>query len=148
MKINWGTGIVLAVGCFICFIMYFVVRLGLQVSARRDLVTLDYCKKELGHQGDIDAAKLALEMKAVLRLERTDEGLWVHFPETYEPQKIGGTVSLCRPSDRLLDRDFPLGLEVPRLLIHDSELVAGRWDLTIRWHYGDQHFMHKQHLTY
>lgn len=148
MKLNWGNGIVLAFVLFIGFILYFVVRMSLQDRARHDLVTEDYYKKELGYQADLDAVNLARELKAVLRVERTAQGLWVHFPEGYEPRAIGGSVSLYRPSNRLLDRDFPLVLEAPALLIPDGELVAGRWDLTVRWQYGDRKFMHKQQLTY
>ena len=148
MKINWGTGIVLAFVCFISFIMYFVVRMGLQDRAQHDLVTEDYYKKELGYQGDMDAAELARELKAGLLVEKTDEGLWVQFPTGYEPQGITGTLSLYRPSNRLLDTDFPLELSGSALLIPDRNLVPGRWDLTIRWRYGDKNFMHKQKLTY
>jgi|SRR5690606_5070459 hypothetical protein len=148
MKINWGTGVVLAFVCFISFIMYFVVRMSVQDRARHDLVTEDYYKKELGLQQDLDAAARAIRMNAGLRLEWTGEGLMVHFPKGYEPGKIKGTVSLYRPSDRQLDRDFPLKLTDPYLLIPDQSLVKGRWDLTIRWQYGDDSFMHQQKLTY
>jgi len=148
MKINWGTGVVLAFVCFISFIMYFVVRMSTQDRARHDLVTEDYYKKELGYQQDLDAADRAAERNAGLRLERTEEGLMVFFPQGYEPGKISGTVSLYRPSNRQLDRDFPLELSGRSLLIPDQSLVQGRWDLTIRWQYGGESFMHKQKLTY
>jgi len=148
MKINWGTGIVLAFVGFISFIMYFVVRMSTEDRAQHDLVTADYYKKELDLQGDLDAANLALEMKAGLRVEKAPEGLLVHFPMDFEPARIAGTVSLYRPSNRQLDREFPLELSTPTLLIPDSALVTGRWDLTIRWWYGGHELLHKQKLTY
>ena len=47
MKINWGTGIVLAFIGFIGFILYFVIRMSTDDSANHDLVTEEYYKKEL-----------------------------------------------------------------------------------------------------
>lgn len=45
MKINWGTGIVLAFIGFITFILYFVFRMSTDDSANHDLVTEEYYKK-------------------------------------------------------------------------------------------------------
>ena len=50
MKINWGTGIVLAFIGFIGFILYFVIRMSTDDSANHDLVTEEYYKKELSYQ--------------------------------------------------------------------------------------------------
>ncbi|MEM7380960.1 MAG: cytochrome C oxidase Cbb3, partial [Bacteroidota bacterium] len=41
MKINWGTGIVIAFVCFISFIIFFVVRSHTDNRADHDLVTED-----------------------------------------------------------------------------------------------------------
>ena len=61
MKINWGTGIVLAFVAFISFIMYFVVQMNMEDRADHELVTKDYYKKELAYQKEIDAEKNAAE---------------------------------------------------------------------------------------
>ena len=50
MKINWGTGIVLAFIGFISFIMYFVVNMNTNKKYDHDLVTEDYYKQELEFQ--------------------------------------------------------------------------------------------------
>ena len=55
MKINWGTGIVLAFIGFISFILFFVVRMSMDNKANHDLVTENYYKAELGYQNEIDA---------------------------------------------------------------------------------------------
>ena len=87
MKINWGTGIVLAFIGFISFILYFVVRMSTDDSANHDLVTEEYYKKELSYQQEIDASKTATEMDANLKVEKTDKGLVVYFPERFDPKK-------------------------------------------------------------
>ncbi|MBO0322989.1 FixH family protein [Muricauda sp. CAU 1633] len=148
MKINWGTGIVLAFIGFITFILYFVFRMSTDDRANHDLVTEEYYKKELSYQQEIDASKTASEMKANLTIEKTDEGLMIYFPERFEPKKISGTVSLYRPSNKHLDSNFPISLSNTHLLIPDNRLVDGRWDISISWEYEGNSFLHKEKLVY
>ena len=148
MKINWGTGIVLAFIGFIAFILYFVVRMSTDDRANHDLVTEEYYKKELTYQQDMDASRAATEMDANLKVEKTDEGLMVYFPKRFDPNEITGTVSLYRPSNKHLDTDFPISLTKTHLLIPDNRLVGGRWDIIVKWQYGGQDFFHKQKLIY
>lgn len=148
MKINWGTGIVLAFIGFISFILYFVFRMSTDDRANHDLVTEEYYKKELTYQQELDASNSATEMNANLTLEKTDEGLVIYFPERFDPTKISGTVSLYRPSNKHLDTNFPISLSKTHLLIPDNRLVDGRWDITVKWEYEGKSFMHKEKLTY
>ena len=148
MKINWGTGIVLAFVGFISFIMYFVIRMNTEDRADHELVTKDYYKQELAYQQQIDAEKKAAELGVRLAIEKTGEGLRVIFPEKFNPEKITGKVSLYRPSNRHLDVNFPISLSNTHLLIPDNRLVDGRWDITIEWGYEGQIFLHKEKLTY
>jgi len=148
MKINWGTGIVLAFIGFISFILYFVVRMSTDDSANHDLVTEEYYKKELVYQQQIDASKTATKMNANLTVEKTAEGLMIYFPERFDPKKINGTVSLYRPSNKHLDTNFPISLSNTHLLIPDNRLVDGRWDISINWEYEGNSFLHKQKLVY
>ncbi len=148
MKINWGTGIVLAFIGFISFILYFVFRMSTDDRANHDLVTEEYYKKELTYQQELDASNSATEMNANLTMEKTDEGLVIYFPERFDPTKISGTVSLYRPSNKHLDTNFPISLSKTHLLIPDNRLVDGRWDITVKWEYEGKSFMHKEKLTY
>jgi hypothetical protein len=148
MKINWGTGIVLAFIGFISFILYFVFRMSTDDRANHDLVTEEYYKKELTYQQELDASNSATEMNANLTVEKTDEGLVIYFPERFDPSKISGTVSLYRPSNKHLDTNFPISLSKTHLLIPDNRLVDGRWDITVKWEYEGKPFMHKEKLTY
>ncbi len=147
MKINWGTGIVLALVGFISFILYFVVRMGLDDRANHDLVTEEYYKAELGYQKEIDAEKNA-NKNARITMDRTPDGLVLNFPEKLDPKKIKGTVSLYRPSNKHLDFDLPVSLSNTHLLIPDKRLLDGRWDIKVSWQYGHELYMHKESLTY
>ncbi|MBS9460897.1 FixH family protein [Flagellimonas sp. 389] len=148
MKLNWGTSIVLAFIAFIAFILYFVVRMSMDDSTNHDLVTDDYYKQELAYQKEIDASNSASEMGADLKLEKSEGGLRIFFPEQYDYKKIKGTVSLYRPSNKHLDVDFPISLSKTHLLIPDNSLLDGRWDIKIKWQYQGKHFLHKEKLVY
>lgn len=148
MKINWGTGIVLAFIAFITFILYFVYRMSTDDRANHDLVTKEYYKKELDYQKEIDATKNAARMDAALTIQKSEQGININFPERFDPKKIKGTVSLYRPSNKHLDVNFPISLSKTHLLIPDNRLVDGRWDITVAWSYEGNAFLHKEKLVY
>ncbi|TAI47117.1 FixH family protein [Flagellimonas allohymeniacidonis] len=148
MKINWGTGIVLAFIAFISFIMYFVIQMAMDDRANHDLVTEDYYKQELEYQKEIDAERSASKMKANLKVTKSAQGLTLVFPKDFDVNQITGTVSLYRPSNKHLDFNLPISLSNTHLLIPDNRLVDGRWDITVQWKYKDKTFLHKEKLTY
>ncbi|RDY58662.1 FixH family protein [Flagellimonas nanhaiensis] len=148
MKINWGTGIVLAFIAFISFILYFVFRMSTDDRANHDLVTEEYYKKELAYQEEIDASKTASEKGAIIKVEKSEKGITLFFPEQFDPKKITGKVSLYRPSNKHLDVDFPISLSKTHLLIPDNRLVDGRWDIIVKWNYEGSTFLHKEKLVY
>lgn len=148
MRINWGTGIVLAFIGFISFILFFIVRMSTDDRANHDLVTEDYYKAELGYQDEIDAMNKAKDNHALLVVEKTKEGLLLKFPEKMDFKEIKGSVSLYRPSNKHLDAERPIRLTSPRLLISDEDLVEGRWDIKVAWEYGSDVFLHKESITY
>ncbi len=148
MKVNWGTGIILAFIAFISFILYFVVRMNMDDSANHDLVTEEYYKVEVGYQKEIDAENNAKEDSFNLQLKKTPEGLRISFPEGLEYQNIKGTVSLYRPSNKHLDLALPISLSNSHLLIPDKRLLDGRWDIKIWWKYQEKKYLHKESITY
>ncbi|QWX83971.1 FixH family protein [Cellulophaga sp. HaHaR_3_176] len=148
MKINWGTGIVLAFIAFISFIVFFVVKMNLDDSANHDLVTEEYYKAELGYQKEIDAENNANDHNVNIITEKTPEGLLLKFPETLDFNKVKGTVSLYRPSNKHLDFDFPISLSNSHLLVPDKRLLDGRWDIKVAWEYKNEEFLFKKNITY
>ena len=94
MKINWGTGIVLAFVGFISFIMYFVITMNTNDDYDHDLVTEDYYKQELKFQNEIDKENNAKALETNISWEKTQHGIVLTFPETLEAKKITGKVFL------------------------------------------------------
>ncbi|MEX0289987.1 MAG: FixH family protein [Flavobacteriaceae bacterium] len=148
MKINWGTGVVLAFVAFIAFILYFVIIASSGKRNNHDLVTEEYYKAELAYQEEIDALANASKLKTKIEVQKTPEGLRITFPENLNNQNIKGSVSLYRPSDKHLDFDLPLSLSNSHLLIPDKRLLDGRWDIKIYWKYKGKSFLHKESITY
>lgn len=148
MKINWGTGIVLAFIGFIGFILFFVVRMSTDKRANHDLVTEDYYRQELAYQKEIDAQNNATKDINKLQVRRSPDGLEIRFPEKVNPKEIKGTVSLYRPSNKQLDFDLPISLSNNHLLIPDNRLLDGRWDIKVSWNYNGTDYLHKENIIY
>ena len=148
MKFNWGTGIVLAFAAFIAFILYFVVLSTRDPASNHDLVTEDYYRKELMYQEDLDAARNLEEIGGGVKASITSEGLQIEFPAQMAPNKIKGTVSLYRPSNKQLDFETPIQLSNKQQLIPKSRLLDGRWDLRVYWTYEGKPYLYRQRLTF
>ncbi|MDG1571119.1 FixH family protein [Robiginitalea sp. M366] len=148
MKFNWGTGIVLAFTAFISFILYFVFVASTDPKANHHMVTEDYYQQELTYQADLNAAANLKAFGGDLRIERTASGLGIRFPEGMEPAKIKGTLSLYRPSNKQLDFETPIQISDTLLLIPESRLLDGRWDIRLDWEYQGTPYLYRGRVTY
>ena len=148
MKLNWGTGIVIAFIAFISFIMYFVINMNTNKKYDHDLVTDDYYKEELEFQDDIDKEKNAKELSQNVQWEKVSNGLRLTFPETFDINKITGKVFLYRPSNKQFDFEIPISLSNHYLLIPDSRLLDGRWNIKVYWQYNGKSYLYKKEINY
>ena len=148
MKINWGTGIVLAFIGFIGFIMYFIITMNVNDKYDHDLVTEDYYAEELAYQSDIEKLKNTKDLSENISYKKTVEGLKIVFPKHLDYKKITGKVFLYRPSNKQLDFDSAISLSNPYLLIPDNRLVDGRWNIKIDWQYNGKSYLFKESITY
>ena len=148
MKINWGTGIVLAFIGFIGFIMYFVIIASTDKSANHHLVTDEYYQEELKYQEEINAMENAAELNAQFAIENTAAGIVITIPEEIRAQNAKGIVSLYRPSNKHLDFNLDISLSNSHLLIPDERLLGGRWDIKIRWQHLQKNYLVKESITY
>lgn len=148
MKINWGTGIVIAFGLFITFILYFVFKVQSDSKYDNELVTEDYYKKEQQVQGDIEKQESANKLVHKVLINKSAEGITIAFPSDFDYSKINGKVSFYRPSNQKLDFEIPISLSSPHLLIPKSNLVGGLWDISVDWTYDGQDFLNKQNIYF
>lgn len=148
MKINWGTGIVLAFIGFISFILYFIITINVNDKYDTELVIEDYYKEELTFQNDIDKLNNAKNLNENISYKKSDEGLILNFPSDIDISKVTGNVFLYRPSNKQLDFDTTISLSKPYLLIPDKRLVGGRWNIEVDWQYNGQSYFYKETIHY
>lgn len=148
MKINWGTGIVLAFIGFISFIMYFIITMNVDKKYEHDLVTEDYYAEELDYQNDINKLENSKKLSKNISYKKTKEGLVIYFPNNLDPEKITGKVLLYRPSNKQLDFDTAISSSNPYLLIPKKRLVDGRWNIKIDWQYKGISYLFKESINY
>jgi len=133
MKINWGTGIVIAIVLFMGFILFFVMSVQANHKYDNELVVEEYYKQERVLQKKIDKEENAAALATNVMVATTAEGIKITFPNGFDFTIIKGKVSLYRPSSRKLDFEIPISLSAPYMLIPKSVLAGGRWDITIDW---------------
>lgn len=148
MKINWGTGIVLAFIGFISFILYFVITMNVDKNLEHDLVIEDYYKQELTFQDDLNKIENAKNLSENISYKVTEEGLVIVFPKNFDSTKITGKVFLYRPSNKQLDFVSDISLSENYLLIPDKRLVDGRWNITVDWKYNNELYLYKETINY
>ena len=148
MKINWGTGIVIAFVAFIAFIMYFVINMSTNKKYNHDLVTEDYYKEELLHQNEIDKENNAKSLNQNISWTKTKDGILISFPENLEYSKIKGKVFLYRPSNKTLDSEISISLSNSDMLIPKTRLLDGRWNIKVDWKYDGKSYLFKESIVY
>ena len=148
MKINWGTGIVIAFICFISFIMYFIIKMNTDSKYDHDLVIEEYYQAELGFQDEIDKEENSNKLTENISWNKTEDGLIITFPENLDSQEITGKVSLYRTSNKKLDFDMPISISNNQMLIPNNKLLDGRWNLKVDWQYKETSYLYKKEIMY
>lgn len=148
MKINWGTGIVIAFGLFMAFILSFVYKVQSNQEYDNELVTKEYYKKEATVQIDIEKKQNANALKNLVVIKKVEEGIKVEFPSDFDYSKIKGKVSLYRPSSQKLDFEINISLSSPYLLIPKSNLTGGLWDISVDWNYNETDYLNKETIYF
>ncbi|WP_299669977.1 FixH family protein [uncultured Polaribacter sp.] len=148
MKINWGTGIVIAIVAFMGFIMYFVITMSTDKAFKYDLVTENYYQKELDFQDEINAEKNAIRLTEKVTIQRTEKGLEVEFPKEFTPENIQGKVFLYRPSNKQLDFEIPISISTTYLLVPEKRLLGGRWNIHVAFSYENKEYLVKKEIQY
>ncbi|MFD2907727.1 FixH family protein [Flavobacterium ardleyense] len=144
MKINWGTGIVIAFGLFMIFILFFVYKVQTDSKYDNELVTKDYYKAEGAVNYDNEKRDNANALNTKVTIKKNDQGIQVEFPADFDYSKIEGKVSLYRPSSQKLDFEFKIELSSTHLLIPESSLTGGIWDVSVDWKYDGKDYLNKE----
>jgi len=148
MKINWGTGIVIAMIAFMSFILYFVVKMFTEDQYQYDLVVEEYYKQEIGFQDELNAEKNAIELDENVVIEKTETGIMIDFPGNEASSNIDGVVNFYRPSNKNLDFTKPVILEDQKMFIPKSEIAAGRWNISVKWDQNGKTYLTRKNINF
>lgn len=144
MKINWGTGIVIAFALFMSFILYFVFEVQSNSKYDNDLVVEEYYKHDSHFQDEMARIQNAHDLQQRPSITYTENGVKIAFPATFENDKIKGNVSLYRPSNKQFDFNTQIVLINSSLLIPQKKLIKGRWDVNMEWEYKGTKYLSKE----
>lgn len=144
MKINWGTGIVIAFALFMTFILYFVFEVQSNSKYDNDLVVEEYYKHDSHFQEEMARIQNAHDLQQRPSITYNKNGVKIAFPATFESDKIKGNVLLYRPSNKKFDFDTQIALTNSSLLIPQKKLITGRWDVNMEWEYKGTKYLSKE----
>lgn len=144
MKINWGTGIVIAFALFMTFILYFVFEVQSNSKYDNELVVEEYYKHDSHFQEEMARIQNAHDLQHKPSVKFEEEGVKVVFPADFKNDKIKGNILLYRPSNKKFDFNTPISLTNSSLIIPHSKLVKGRWDVNMEWQYEGKKYLTKE----
>lgn len=146
MKLNWGTSIVIAFGLFMSFILFFVVKVQTNSKYDNELVVKEYYKHDATFGNELAMMQRTHELKQQPVVTKTEEGIQIQFPASYNASNTKGIVSLYRSSNQKLDFEVPISLSGSTLLIPKKSLVGGLWGITLNWTFQGESYQSKQSL--
>lgn len=144
MKINWGTGIVIAFALFISFILYFVFSVQSDSKYDNELVYEEYYKQDAKFGEEMVRIQNAQDLVQKPLISNTSKGISIVFPEDYVTKNIKGKVSFYRPSNKKFDFSIPILLTGSTLNVPKEKVLGGRWDINMEWQYNGKQYLTKE----
>ena len=148
LKLNWPTGIVIAIISFMIFILSFVYKSIAIDKYQHELISEDYYGDELHYQEEINKLNNAKTLETDIELTNSKEGITIEFPQNIDQNEIKGTITFLRLSNKKLDFSEEIELTANEQLIPSNKLVPGKWIVRIEWQNGDMEYLYKESWFY
>ena len=140
----WPLGII---GAFVAIFIGLATVVVIAATHRDSLVNADYYEQELKFQDQIDSAARAEKSGAKLLFDAAAGLMTITVPATQLAQNFAGTLTLDRPSDATLDRQFPLAPQTDGTqTLNISKLTAGLWLARVKWNAGGESYFIEQKI--
>ena len=131
MKINWGTGIVIALVVMIGGMIFLV---SIAIRQDYDLVDNDYYQKSVNYQQHIEEVKNTEALPEKIRLEQTDDSIRLTFPKLSAISDYSGSIHFYSPVEEKRDETIKLNLtDNYSQSIALKSLKSGRYTVKIDW---------------
>lgn len=146
MKFNWGTGIVIALGLFISYILFMVFTM---MSAHTDVVEEDYYAQQIGYQETKEAKENGLEIVDSMSFQQMSESVDIIFPETINVNEIvSGNVHFYRAENASLDRKFELNPALGNIQKTPlKHLEKGSYIIKLWWETSSRKYLVEKKIT-
>ena len=141
LKINWGTGIVIAFALFISFILYFIIKVQSSSKYDNELVYEEYYKHDAKFGDEMVRAQNAKDLPQKPKIMNDMLGITITFPEVFVPEEIKGKVTFYRPSNKKFDFEVPISITTPFLTVPKEKFLGGRWNINIEWQYQGKEYL-------
>ena len=138
MKMNWGTGIVIA---FILFIGIVVTTGVYLMNQDVDLVSDDYYDKEIAYQQHIDNVARTAELSSEELILFDGSFITLKLPLNILTKNVTGEIYLYRPSDSKLDIKLPFSPDDNGIqIIPIEKLQKGFWRVQFSWQSDNKNY--------
>jgi hypothetical protein len=128
---TWGTGIAIVYSLFALGIIGMVVN---SFGKKLDLDSKDYYAKELVFQEQIDKSNRSKALAEPLSWKVETGKLLINYPASFTGKKLGGTITLFKPSNNNSDVNFPVQANAEmKQEIPTGTLGKGMYKLRIDW---------------
>lgn len=144
IRINWGTGILIAFILFIAFILYFVFSVQSNSKYDNELVVEEYYKQDAKFGDEMERVQNAQDLTQKPLITNTAAGIKIIFPEVFSAKEISGKVSFYRPSDKKFDFEVPILLSNATMNVPTEKLLGGRWAINMEWEYKGKLYLTKE----
>lgn len=142
-KLNWGSGLALAITVFVIATLSVVSYL---ISLDFFLVTNEHYEEGVEYQQTIDQKKRSLELEdpVVIVFDEKLEALRVVFPNDFVG-RAQGNIHLYRPNNPEMDKKLPLSVNTNGIqFISTSALEKGKWVLKIEWSADEESYLEEK----
>lgn len=143
MKINWGTGIVIAFALFITFILYFIIKIQISPKYDNELVVQEYYKHDAKFGDEMARIQNAQDLTQKPEITNASNGITIVFPDVFIPKNIKGTLAFYRPSNKKFDFEVPILLSGATLNVPKKMMLGGRWNINMEWQYEGKQYLTK-----
>lgn len=143
LKMNWGTGIIIAYSIFIVLILVAVFK---AVNQKIELVTPDYYAQEIDYQNKLDKKENAGTLDVPVTVIQNERNVVITFPkEATGP--LSGKVIFYRASNSADDVALNLKTdESGQMVVPVSRLKKGSYSVLIDWAAGTKKYYSKVSL--
>jgi len=145
IKINWGTGIVIALVVMIGGMIYLV---SIAVRQDYDLVDKDYYQKSVNYQQHIEEVKNTEALAEKIKFDQSADTLKMMFPDLGNIPEYSGEIHFYSPVEEKRDETMTLKLNGNfSQSIGLRSLKSGRYTVKINWSANKVSYYQEEEIT-